>query len=160
MQAAAIKPEFVAAHHHLGNAYLRKGATQEAIACFREVVRLEPSSGVAHLIEALSGTSSDRAPDEYVEKLFDEYAERFDSHLVQALKYSIPERLAELWKAHSSHDAEKWDVLDLGCGTGLAGLAIAPYARRLVGVDLSAKMLEKAAARGLYHRLERLDLVV
>jgi predicted TPR repeat methyltransferase len=159
LQAVALKPELATAHHYLGNAYLRKGATQEAIGCFREVARLEPSSGVTHLIEALSGTTSERAPDEYVAKLFDQYAERFDSHLVATLKYSVPEQLAELLKLHSQREGEKWDVLDLGCGTGLGGVAIAPYARQLVGVDLSAKMLEKAATRGLYARLEHLDLV-
>ena len=159
MRAVALNSEFTAAHHHLGNAYMQKSATRQAISCFREVVRLEPQSGVAHLIEALSGTSSERAPSGYVEKLFDEYADRFDSHLVHALKYSVPEQLAGLLQAHAWRNVEKWDVLDLGCGTGLAGVAISAYARQLVGVDLSAKMLEKAAARNLYRRLERLDLI-
>ncbi len=52
-----------------------------------------------------------------------------------------------------------WDVLDLGCGTGLVGVAIAPFARRLVGVDLSLKMLERARERKLYDRLEHRDLL-
>ncbi len=41
-------------------------------------------------------------------------------------------------------------MLDLGCGTGAAGALLRPAATRLVGVDLSANMLAKAArARGL-----------
>lgn len=44
-------------------------------------------------------------------------------------------------------------VMDFGCGTGLVGLNIAPFVGRLVGVDLSANMLEafgeKAKAGGL-----------
>jgi predicted TPR repeat methyltransferase len=158
--AVTLDRNLAAAHHHLGNAYMRKGAINEAISCFREVARLEPHSGVIHLIEALSGSTSERAPSQYVEKLFDEYADRFDAHLVHALNYSIPERLAELLSSYAGQDVQQqWDVLDLGCGTGLVGLAIKPYARGLVGVDLSAKMLEKAAARHLYNRLECLDLV-
>ena len=38
-------------------------------------------------------------------------------------------------------------------------MVLAPHARQLVGVDLSAKMLEKARARNLYDRLEQLDLL-
>ena len=41
--------------------------------------------------------------------------------------------------------AKRFDVLDAGCGTGLCGPLLAPYARRLVGVDLSAGMLDQGA---------------
>jgi predicted TPR repeat methyltransferase len=58
----------------------------------------------------------------------------------------------------SAPDGE-WVVLDLGCGTGLAGAAIAGRCRHLVGVDLSANMLAEARARGVYDRLEHADLV-
>ena len=91
--------------------------------------------------------------------MFDEYAHKFDSHLVKVLSYSVPEKLADLLRPYSDPDREKWIILDLGCGTGLSGAAIAPFARQLVGVDLSAKMLEKARERSLYSRLERLDLL-
>jgi predicted TPR repeat methyltransferase len=45
------------------------------------------------------------------------------------------------------------DVLDLGCGTGLAGAVFRPLAVRLDGVDLSPAMIEKARAKGLYDGL-------
>jgi predicted TPR repeat methyltransferase len=54
--------------------------------------------------------------------------------------------------------AEKWDVLDLGCGTGLVGAHVAPRARRLVGVDVSSRMLQKARSRGIYTRLIEADI--
>jgi predicted TPR repeat methyltransferase len=44
-------------------------------------------------------------------------------------------------------------ILDLGCGTGLAGLVFKPRAARLDGVDLSPAMVEKARARGIYDAL-------
>ena len=158
-RAAALEPKSAAAHQFLGNALLAQGATREAVACFEEVVRLDPENGLKHLIAALSGGDSERAPSAYVEKLFDQYASKFDSHLVEVLSYSVPEKLTNLLRPHADPNGEKWIVLDLGCGTGLSGAAIAPYARRLVGVDLSAKMLEKARERNLYNRLEHLDLL-
>jgi predicted TPR repeat methyltransferase len=44
-------------------------------------------------------------------------------------------------------------VLDAGCGTGLCGPLLRPYARHLAGVDLSAAMVAKAAERGDYDHL-------
>jgi predicted TPR repeat methyltransferase len=49
-------------------------------------------------------------------------------------------------------------VLDAGCGTGLCGPLIAPYARRLTGVDLSARMLDQARARNVYDELVKGEL--
>ncbi len=49
-------------------------------------------------------------------------------------------------------------MLDAGCGTGLCGPLIAPYARRLVGVDLSARMLARARDRDVYDELVKHEL--
>ncbi|MGD0120889.1 MAG: methyltransferase, partial [Candidatus Binatus sp.] len=49
-------------------------------------------------------------------------------------------------------------VLDLGCGTGLAGAAFRPISGRLIGVDLSEAMVAKAATKNLYDRLAAADL--
>lgn len=158
-RAVALKPESAFAHHCLGNALLERGATQDALACYEHVVKLDPENAVKHLVAALSGRDSERAPSDYVEQLFDQYAHKFDSHLVEVLDYHTPEKLVDLLRPYSDPSGEKWVVLDLGCGTGLSGAAIAPYARQLVGVDISAKMLEKARERNLYHRLEHLELL-
>ncbi|MFC7539927.1 class I SAM-dependent DNA methyltransferase [Siccirubricoccus deserti] len=50
-------------------------------------------------------------------------------------------------------------VLDLGCGTGLSGVALAPFAARLEGLDLSPRMLAEAGRRGLYQALHQADLL-
>lgn len=47
----------------------------------------------------------------------------------------------------------KLDILDLGCGTGLAGAWLKDYARTLVGVDISDKMVSIAKKKGLYEEL-------
>jgi len=53
----------------------------------------------------------------------------------------------------------QFDIADLGCGTGLCGPLIAPWARRLSGCDLSAAMLELARRRGVYDELEKGELI-
>ena len=50
------------------------------------------------------------------------------------------------------------DVLDGGCGTGLCAPVLAPYARRLTGVDLSTGMLAKARQCQLYGELVEAEL--
>jgi predicted TPR repeat methyltransferase len=50
-------------------------------------------------------------------------------------------------------------MLDLGCGTGLAGAAFRDRVDRLTGVDLSAAMIDAARRKGLYDRLETGELV-
>lgn len=137
-----------------------QGRLDEALACFKQQIAINPEDSTAqHLIASLTGNNTEHAPHQYVEKMFNGYADNFDSHLQQTLKYDIPKKLAALVAQHLTPSAKTSSVLDLGCGTGLVGLAIAPFARQLVGVDLSAKMLEKARARNIYQRLEHSDLL-
>ena len=159
-RALGIRPDYAEAYGNLAGALRSQGKLDEALACLQQQVRLTPGNGVAqHQIASLTGKHTERAPIQYVESVFDGYAEKFDTHLQQVLNYEAPEKLVALVTQHSTPSTEKWRVLDLGCGTGLVGLAIAPFARQLVGVDLSVKMLEKAHARNLYQRLERADLL-
>ncbi|MDD5249722.1 MAG: tetratricopeptide repeat protein [Rhodocyclaceae bacterium] len=159
-RALEIKPDFAWAYANLGYALMHQGKSSEALACFRQQLRLAPRNGTArHLIAALTGENTDRAPIEYVETLFDNFADTFDGQLRQVLEYDVPEQLARLVRRRAPSSVQKFDVLDLGCGTGLVGMAFAPMARTLVGVDISFRMLAKARARDLYERLERSDLL-
>ncbi len=69
---------------------------------------------------------------------FDSFAASFDSKLAKLL-YRAPALVAEMLAEPDVEASKSLDVLDAGCGTGLCGPLIAPYARRLVGVDLSAR---------------------
>ena len=92
----------------------------------------------------------------YVAALFDDYADRFDSHLTQVLQYRGPEHiLAALRKvcAPSGRELRFRSALDLGCGTGLMGEAIRPFVHLLAGVDLSPGMIAKARAKLVYQQL-------
>ena len=66
--------------------------------------------------------------------------------------------LAACLKVHSIK-LEKLDILDLGCGTGLAGEAFRPFARHMEGVDLSTKMLDIARRKLIYDSLYAADIV-
>ena len=111
-----------------------------------------------HLRDAALARAAPRQPAELVARTFNEIADDFDDRLVRRLAYQGPERLAALVAGQILAD-ESLAVLDLGCGTGLCASFLRPYARRLVGIDLSAGMLAKAAARGLYDHLEAVDLL-
>jgi predicted TPR repeat methyltransferase len=159
-RALQIKPDFAEALNNMGNTLKDLGRLDEALVCYQRLIRLTPENlAVQHIIASITGNNTDCAPAQYVENLFDGYADKFDTHLRQALKYETPEKIVALVTRHATSAAKKWNVLDLGCGTGLVGSEIAPFARQLVGVDLSAGMLGKARARNLYQRLEHMDLL-
>ena len=103
-----------------------------------------------------SGEVPTTAPEEYVRSLFDKYASIFDAHLVGQLGYRAPELLVEALRPHLP--SGPLDILDLGCGTGLCGAELRPFAQRLVGVDLSPAMLEQCGRRGIYDELAQSDL--
>jgi predicted TPR repeat methyltransferase len=87
--------------------------------------------------------------------LFDQYAPRFDRALAD-LSYRAPALLQDAIAAACAADGRPLrfgTMLDLGCGTGLAGAAFRPCVDWLAGVDLSPKMIEAARAKGLYDRL-------
>lgn len=159
-RALQLKPDYAEAHSHLGITLQTLGRPDEALSHFQQLAILMPDNTAAqHHIAMLTGKNTERAPIQYVESLFDGYADNFDKHLVQNLKYDIPEKLVSLIMRNFSSPLKKWSVLDLGCGTGLTGAAIVPFTKQLVGVDLSSKMLEKAHARNIYQRLEQSDLL-
>ncbi|HEX5271238.1 MAG TPA: methyltransferase, partial [Gemmataceae bacterium] len=112
-----------------------------------------------YLLAAIADeTDVDRSPTGYVVAYFDAMAKDFDEKLVGALRYDIPARLCSLVEGVTGA-ARPADVLDAGCGTGLCGPLLRPAARRLVGVDLSPKMLEQARGRGIYDELACEELV-
>ncbi len=159
-KALSFKPELLLARYNLGVALKGKGKLDEATSCFRQILEVDPDNELAQFsLSALTAQNPERPPERHVANLFDNHAPRFDAHLVEKLRYRVPQDLVALARQHAKHPGERWDVLDLGCGTGLVGVAVAPYAQRLVGVDLSARMLEKARARNLYQRLEQRDLL-
>ena len=128
--------------------------------CLEAAVRESPREVMAqHLLTALSGAKSERPVEGYVRQLFDASAATFDRELVSKLGYDIPREMVQALLDIAAVPEGHWDVLDLGCGTGLVGEQVARYCRRLVGVDLAPNMIERARTRGCYTDLHCLDLM-
>jgi predicted TPR repeat methyltransferase len=111
---------------------------------------------LAYRVQVLEGAPLTKASPDYVAAHFDAFADRFDHQLAELLEYDAPQLLADLIATQRDRFA---DVVDLGCGTGLAAPALACFGGRLTGVDLSAGMLAKAAQRGAYDDLVQADVV-
>lgn len=157
---ARLRPDDGRVHKALGLLALTAGARDEAAGHYRRAAALLPEDAeVAHLLAAAEGRAVDSAPAQYVSRLFDDFAPRFDLELTRDLDYRIPEELALLVRATLPPGTGALRVADLGCGTGLVGAALGALAGRLEGADLSPRMLAAAAARNLYARLECVDLV-
>ncbi len=154
-QAIALQPDYAEAYNNLGNIYKGMGQTEKAGAMYREALRHKPDLTSARYFLATLGAESapDSSPSDYVRELFDDYAEKFDRHLVQELEYKTPEFLNQFVRRALADSRTGLDVLDLGCGTGLGGAVFRDIARRLVGVDLSPKMIGKAKQRRIYDEL-------
>lgn len=90
--------------------------------------------------------------------LYHDWAETYDEAMIGSLKYASPRKCAALY---AGHQADKNGViLDVGCGTGLAGSELAKLGfTRMDGLDLSKSMLEMAGQRGLYRKLFEADLL-
>lgn len=91
--------------------------------------------------------------------LYDAWSEVYDTELVTENAYAQPQRCAAALAAvESNRDTA---VLDIGCGTGLSGLALrAAGFSLLAGCDLSPGMMLRAMACGVYSRLFETDLNV
>jgi predicted TPR repeat methyltransferase len=160
VQAAEAAPKFAPAWFALGEAREKLGDRAGAAAAFRRALdadHLDRCGAALHLARLGAGDPATAMSPTYVRTLFDQYAPRFDAALA-GLDYQAPARLrAAVERARPGIVFDY--VVDLGCGTGLAGAAFRPLARHLTGVDLSPAMLAQARAKHIYDRLETGDLL-
>lgn len=157
-RALELRPTLLAAREGLAEIHYLQQEPEQAAAVYAEMLKLYPDDPIArHIIAAYGGADAPlRASDAYVETLFDLFADSFDRNLA-SLQYHAPALLGSV-VARVCQPQGQLDVLDAGCGTGLCQSHLRPYARRLVGVDLSEKMLEKARRRGGYDELLKGEL--
>jgi predicted TPR repeat methyltransferase len=132
----------------------------EAREVYRDWLSRDPDNPVPrHMLAACGGAPApSRAGNAYVRDTFDRFASSFDQQLLEYLDYRAPQVLVDAFKRVLPKATDTLDVLDAGCGTGLCGPLLRPYARRLVGVDLSGGMLEKARQRGDYDELAEAEI--
>jgi predicted TPR repeat methyltransferase len=153
-KALTLKPHFPEARRLLALAHCVIGEPEKAIRVCEQWLSAEPDDPVAlHTLASVSGRHVPaRASDAYVRKVFDSFAASFEAKLAQ-LHYRAPQLIAAALADASPAPARQFDVLDAGCGTGLCGPFLSPYARNLIGVDLSPAMLEHARGKAVYNQL-------
>jgi len=159
-RAIELDPREAAPRLHLVRLLDRVGRRDDAVAAMAEWRLRMPDDPIAvHLLAALSQVEVPlRASAAYVRTAFDSFAENFEATLAH-LGYRGPELIGMGLAGEGVEATGALDVLDLGCGTGLAGHVLRPYARRLVGMDLSPAMLAEAARAQVYDELVEGDLV-
>jgi predicted TPR repeat methyltransferase len=153
--AVALDPHEVDFQKNLAQTLRRVGRRMEAGVALSAWLDLEPGNPVAaHLLAACTGAKvPERASDAYVTETFNAAADSFDQRLAD-LGYQAPKLVGAAVAAELGAGVGDLVILDAGCGTGLAAPLLRPYARHLVGVDLSDGMIAKARERGLYDHLE------
>ena len=158
-KAITLKPDYADFYANLGNTLRDQDKLLEAKLNYKKAIELKSDSKkFKHIFDALTGKTTNFAPREYVEVLFDNYAINFENSLVNKLEYKTPNKIVEMIVAKNPN-IQLGSVLDLGCGTGLIGDEIKKYCSNLEGVDLSKLMLEKASAKNIYDKLEHKDIV-
>jgi predicted TPR repeat methyltransferase len=162
-KAAMLAPAYRAAQTNFGTLLYKlhiKGHKELAAKEAKIWSKRQPKNEVArHWAAALGGKSAtpERMPDVLVRNVFDGFASQFESTL-EGLGYRAPELLGALLAERLKGREGSLAILDAGCGTGLMGPHLRPWAALLDGVDLSAGMLEQARARGLYDHLAAMEL--
>jgi predicted TPR repeat methyltransferase len=160
-RACVLDPANAESKRLLAHAYCTIGERAKAVEVLRSWLAAEPDHPIAaHLLAACSGENVPaRASDACVEQMFDAFADSFDTKL-KKLSYQAPQLTLAMLAEALPPPAKSLELVDAGCGTGLCGPLLAPYARRLVGVDLSARMLVQALERGVYDELVKDELTV
>jgi predicted TPR repeat methyltransferase len=163
LQATELAPGFASAWFTLGEIREQLGERDEAIAAFRKALIADPEDrhGASLHLMLLGAQELSAMPQAYVRALFDQYAPKFETALVDDLGYRGPALLfkAVLATRHAIRKPAFFKrAIDLGCGTGLAATAFAKEADHFIGIDLSPRMIEQARLTGLYAQLEVADM--
>jgi predicted TPR repeat methyltransferase len=149
-RALRLDPGFDAARLALAAAWLEAGEPERAEAAFEPVEATPLRESLRARAAHMRGQS--RSDAGYVRHLFDQFSANYDESMRGPLRYAAPEILRELLSMVMP-GRSGLAVLDVGCGTGLAGEVFKDVAARLDGIDLSPQMIAKARARGIYASL-------
>jgi predicted TPR repeat methyltransferase len=158
-RAVGMQAEYAQAHYYRGNVLRAMNRLTDAAAAYEtaKVHGHDPNQVRFALASVGKGEAPASAPDGYVKELFNQYADHFDEHLQDVLGYRMPEYIGAALQMCGPH--ADLVTIDLGCGTGLCADYLRPMSKRLIGVDLSDQMLEKARGRGQYDELVCADMV-
>lgn len=158
------QPDSIDAAINIAAVYLKLNSVNKAIDCYEKVVKQDPHHPVANymlhaLRDASIGNGPEVAPAQYVKNLFDNYAGYYDKHTTEVLHYQVPALMRTAIDNLKDKTNLPWRILDLGCGSGLSGQTFHDLATRLIGIDISPKMLYYAKLKGIYDDLMEGDLL-
>jgi predicted TPR repeat methyltransferase len=85
-----------------------------------------------------------------------EFSATYDDVFAGALGFALPQIVTRVFRDHALTTNKP--IADLGCGTGLVGVELAPKFTPIDGLDISAEMLASAKAKGVYRNLIQVDL--
>lgn len=159
-EALQLDPLHFATQSNLGTIYLRMQDYENAKKHYQQALQIKPhDEEISYILTALKNDQNaglpQSAPAPYIKHLFDEYAPNYNEHL-KLLEYQTPQLLKEAISTSVASEIpyKGWNILDLGCGTGLCGKELAPFAKTMIGIDLAEKMLEIAKKTNVYTKLE------
>jgi predicted TPR repeat methyltransferase len=163
-QAIELATGFASAWFTLGEIREQLGERDAAIAAFRQALAADPADrhGASLRLMLTGAENLAGMPPAYVRAMFDQYAPKFETALVDGLGYRGP---ALLFKAVLAARATVRKpaffkrAIDLGCGTGLAATAFAREVDHFTGIDLSPRMIERARSTGFYAELMVAEMV-
>ena len=164
-QALELVPGYASAWFTLGEVAEKLDDRERAIWAYGRAREVDPDDrhGALMCLMRLGAADVAEMPQAYVRALFDNYAPAFDEALVGGLSYRAPVLLRDAVDAAcraAGLPKRFGSMIDLGCGTGLAGAIFRPHVDHLAGVDLSPGMIAQAKKRAIYDRLQAEDLNV
>jgi predicted TPR repeat methyltransferase len=151
---AKIDEDALAEAYNRALALEKAGDIDAAVKAYEEVLAIDPEDhgGASVRIASLGrGEAPPKAPDAYVETLFDQHAEAFEDILVEQLGYAVPAMVRQRLQALELGPFKR--MLDLGCGTGLTGGTLRDMVDDMTGIDISENMVEIAHEKDLYETL-------
>jgi predicted TPR repeat methyltransferase len=159
-RALAIRPNYAEVHYNLGVIAKNKGDLTEAADRYKKAIDFGMTNPMAsYMLAVWSGEDVGSMPVASVTSFFDDYASRFDTHLVGTLGYSMPKLMREAIGRLTRDERRFQHALDIGCGTGLIGTYFKDIVTKIDGVDLSPKMLEQASSKQIYSKLDCDEIV-
>ena len=149
-----VQPEHLSGLNNLAYLCHKYGSSREAAALYAKILELDPARVSAdHMLAALTGDTRQHAPSGYIQEVFDQFSDDYESSMIEKLQYQVPAVLLDFVLEHSAKTNFS-SLLDLGCGTGLTGERFAAHCQSMTGIDLSAKMVEIARSKQLYQDLQ------
>lgn len=146
--------------NNLAYLYQKNGQDDEAMSLYKRLLKLQPShEGARHMLASLTGATVTSTPAQYIKEVFNHYSNHYESSLVDELGYDVPGKLRKLYANQFQENRRSAKAIDLGCGTGLSGLAFHDICDSLTGIDLSANMVAEAEKKQIYDQLVVQDIL-